>query len=199
MTTTTAGSAGTPALATWRDRLAAEDGVWVFAYGSLMWRTDFRPTEVQVAQVRGWHRALSVYAVGGRGSPELPGLWLALEPGGRVGGLAMRLGGRDWQRSLELVWRREMPDAAYAPTRVRCELPRGRSCDALAFVANRESPLYAGALPDAEIARLVRQGHGPLGSSSAYVMQTVERLASLGIEDPWLARVGRAMGTANGG
>lgn len=163
--------------------VSAEDALWVFAYGSLMWRPCFAPAEEQVAQVYGWHRALDVHAIADRGSLDVPGLWFGLAPGGSVCGLALRVPRDGRTQMLARLWRREMPDDAYVPRWLVCHLPHGRVVRALAFVSNRSSMLYAGKLERMEIARRVAQASGALGSACCYVMRTQAALRAYGLKD----------------
>ena len=48
--------------------------IWIFGYGSLMWRPDFPHTDTQPALLKGYHRALCLYSFKHRGTPEVPGL-----------------------------------------------------------------------------------------------------------------------------
>ena len=55
--------------------------VWVFAYGSLMWNPAIEFTEATPCAIEGWRRSFCFWVPLGRGTPELPGLMLALEEG----------------------------------------------------------------------------------------------------------------------
>ena len=65
--------------------------LWVFAYGSLIWRPDFEVAEFRRATASGWHRSFCLELTRWRGTPALPGLMLALQSGGRCNGVGLRL------------------------------------------------------------------------------------------------------------
>ena len=68
-----------------------KQALWVFGYGSLMWRPGF-PFETRVpAKLHGHHRALCVYSILHRGTSENPGLVLGLDHGGDCHGVAFRV------------------------------------------------------------------------------------------------------------
>src|SRR6202011_2146614 len=65
--------------------------LWVFGYGSLMWRPGFDFLEQVPARLIGEPRALCVYSFDHRGTPEKPGLVLGLDRGGAARGIAFRV------------------------------------------------------------------------------------------------------------
>ena len=65
--------------------------LWVFGYGSLMWRPGFEHEERHSALLRGYHRAFCVYSHVHRGTPEKPGLVFGLDAGGSCRGVAFRV------------------------------------------------------------------------------------------------------------
>lgn len=159
--------------------------IWVFGFGSLIWNPAFHFIERRKARIHGFHRQFCLRARAGRGSPEHPGLMLSLEPGGSCNGVAYRLASRTARTELDVIWRREMFTLAYRPVWTTAYTAKGPE-PAIAFSANRQHERYAPGLGDAEVARLLATGNGPMGRCCDYLFDTVDHLRRLGIRDPWL-------------
>lgn len=82
--------------------------IWVFAYGSLIWKPVGEPVEQRHATAMGWHRSFCLEMQRWRGSPQQPGLMMALREGGACTGIALRLGDDDRQSQMVRLLRREI-------------------------------------------------------------------------------------------
>ncbi|WP_375455858.1 gamma-glutamylcyclotransferase [uncultured Methylobacterium sp.] len=157
-------------------------GLWVFAYGSLMWRPEFVFSERRIGTVRGFHRRFCLLQRRFRGTPERPGFVLALDRGGLCRGVAFRLAGTDLRETLMPVWRREMRGRGYVARWLPVATEAG-PVSALTFLVNRASDRYSGRLTDAEIAKKIAAACGHIGPSAEYLLRTVEACETLGIHD----------------
>ena len=184
--------------------------LWVFGYGSLMWRPGFDFIERTEARLVGAHRALCVYSFYHRGTPERPGLVLGLDRGGTCRGIAFRvaagkraatiayLRAREqvtsvYRESMRRVWlagagRRQvsLPQASVPQVSLpQLSLPQVSAprVSALCYVVDRSHAQYAGRLSPAEQLHLVRQGHGQSGANRDYVIATVDAMEAMGMRD----------------
>lgn len=169
-----------------------DGALWVFGYGSLMWRPDFPFQEAVDARLFGWHRALCIYSVLWRGTDECPGLVFGLDRGGSCHGRAFRVAAADTEDVVAYLDGREMTHGVYRPTMLPLAIPGGR-VRARAYVVRRDHPHYAAGLDPAERLRLIRQGHGRGGACIDYVNNTFEHLRAIGIEDRRLAALVRRL------
>ncbi|MDR5778500.1 gamma-glutamylcyclotransferase [Caballeronia sp. LZ065] len=166
--------------------LAGWDGrsdLWLFGYGSLIWNPGLPTLEAVRARVHGYHRGLYLWSRVNRGTPEQPGLVLALDRGGSCSGMAFRLAGADAAEHLEVLWRREMAMGSYRPAWLPCTFADGRRVEALAFVMRREASSYTGKLPDPIVRTVLGCASGRYGTTLDYVSRTVEALRESGMPD----------------
>ena len=159
--------------------------LWVFAYGSLMWRPGFAFLERRQARLVGAHRALCVYSFVHRGTPHRPGLVLGLDRGGNCRGIAYRVAHRKWAETIDYLRAREQVTMVYreAWRRVWLDDDPQQNVQALCYMVDRGHKQYAGRLTLAEQLRYVRQGHGRSGQCRDYVLAAVKELETLGVRD----------------
>lgn len=159
--------------------------LWVFGYGSLMWRPGFDFVEKHPARLIGLHRSLCVYSFVHRGTPERPGLVLGLDRGGACKGVAFRVTPDKRADTIAYLRAREQITAVYRETHRNVTLLGGdeRRIEALTYVVDRGHPQYAGKLTIAQQLHHIRQAHGQSGPNPDYVLATVATLESLGCRD----------------
>jgi glutathione-specific gamma-glutamylcyclotransferase len=162
--------------------------LWVFAYGSLMWRPGFPHLERVPARLTGLHRALCVYSHVHRGTPEKPGLVLGLDRGGACRGIAYRVAAADRDATISYLREREQVTSVYLETMRRITLATTPPHDvtALVYVVDRGHVQYAGRLDLDRQVHLVRQGHGRSGANRDYVLSTVSEIEAQGCHDSGL-------------
>lgn len=168
---------------------SGEEDLWVFGYGSLIWRPGFSFVESARASVHGYHRSLCIFSHVHRGTPERPGLVLGLDHGGSCEGVAFRVAADARAQTIAYLRERELVTSVYLEKTVALRFADGGGVNALAYVVDRDHAQYAGRLPPDEMTRLVAEGVGLNGDNPAYVRNTYEHLQRLGIHDPELADV----------
>jgi len=170
--------------------------LWVFGYGSLMWRPGFEVLERVPARLKGLHRALCVYSFVHRGTPERPGLVLGLDRGGMCRGIAYRVAAAARAKTVAYLRGREQVTSVYLETMRRVELEGAarRQVMALCYIVDRGHVQYAGRLSLAERLHHVRQGHGQSGPNREYVIEAVRALEALGYRETDLHLLAERLG-----
>jgi len=177
-------------------------GLWIFGYGSLMWRPDFPFVERVRATIAGYHRAFCIASTFHRGSMDRPGLVLGLDRGGACEGIAYRIATADAPAVLAYLRARELIYGVYRETSVPAHFAPGASVEAahvLAYTVERCHPAYTGRLPLAVQAAIIKGAQGRSGADLDYLINTVRHLKDLGIRERHIERLlGLAAGyTAN--
>lgn len=175
----------------WVDKLLAghprDADLWLFAYGSLIWKPACEVGGQRRALLRGWRRSFCIRLTRFRGTAEFPGLMMALDRGGACIGAAQRLPAKVKRERLGLLLRREV--SVKPPTnRPRWVTIEGddERWRAIAFAADRSRPNYVREQSHEETARILARAVGHWGTGAEYLMQTVIHLEQLGIHDPYL-------------
>jgi cation transport protein ChaC len=165
--------------------------LWVFGYGSLMWRPGFDYLERHQARLIGAHRALCVYSFVHRGTPEKPGLVFGLDNGGACRGIAYRVAAKKRDKTIEYLRGREQVTMVYREVwrSVWLEADPNQRVQALCYVVDRGHQQYAGRLSIADQLHLVRQGHGRSGPNRDYVIDAVASIEALGYRETELHRL----------
>lgn len=164
--------------------------VWVFGYGSLIWKPELEFDLRVPARVFGYHRRLCLRSIRYRGSFECPGIVAGLDRGGCCAGVAYRVRPERLREQFERLWEREMFMGSYDARWLRAQrLDEADRFHALAFVVRHDAPNYAGRLGEPELIDILTRACGHYGSSLDYLLRTVESLRAHGVPDPHLERL----------
>lgn len=165
--------------------------VWIFAYGSLIWKPACDFVEMRTGLIRGWHRAFCLgWLHAWRASEATPGLMLALDRGGACKGVAYRLPNGREEENLIKPFEREMAwlPASFPPRWVNVR-SGDRTVRALTFCIDRHAGRYVAGLSDEDVADVLARAVGSRGSMADYLFSTVSHLEQMGIHDPHLWRL----------
>jgi cation transport protein ChaC len=164
---------------------------WVFGYGSLIWNPGFTFTDRRRATLSGWRRAFCMSSIVYRGTPDRPGLVLALDQDEDAAchGVAYRVAGTEADATLAYLRERELVSYAYRETRLPLTLEGDEIVEAVAFVVKRDHAQYRGGLSLAEQADVIASAIGPRGPNAEYLANTIAGLEALGLPDADLARL----------
>jgi cation transport protein ChaC len=175
--------------------------LWVFGYGSLIWDPGFAATERVIASLSGWHRSFCMWSIHHRGTPEAPGLVLALDAlqDAHCKGVAFRVAPGTEARTLQDLRARELVSSAYIERVLPVELLDGRRIEAVTYVVDPKHAQYTGTLSMERQAEIISGARGGRGENCAYLWSTSAHLAELGIEDPELGALAARVRALRGG
>ena len=160
-------------------RFDGHDRIWLFGYGSLIFKADFAYLDCRPATASGWVRRFWQGSHDHRGTVVQPGRVLTLvgEPDARCCGMAYLITPAVFDH-LDL---REKN--GYLRQVIEIDLHGGMTVPALTYVAAPDNAAYLGAAPEADIATQIATAHGPSGSNRDYVYALAAALRSLGAHD----------------
>ena len=162
-----------------------EGPLWLFAYGSLIWKPEFPTVEARRAIAEGWQRAFSMKIERFRGTSEQPGYMMCLDRGGSCEGMALRLAEEDHSGQIRTLLYREigsheaLEGVRWIDVRTTDGLLR-----ALTFYAQPSLLDFHSATRSlTDVAHALARACGHWGSGAEYLYNTVSHLESLGIHD----------------
>ena len=158
--------------------------VWVFGYGSLIWRPDIAYRERRVARVGGWKRRFWQGSHDHRGVPHAPGRVVTLvpDPNTSCEGIAYLVDGSVAETTFANLDYREKN--GYERHEVRLEFRGGGTTDGVVYIAPTGNHAYLGPASDAEMVDQIRRSAGPSGANVDYLRELAAALRELEIDDP---------------
>ena len=161
-----------------REGETGNEGVWLFGYGSLIWRVDFPYRARRRAAVRGFSRRFWQGSHDHRGTPTAPGRVVTLtpEPGALCVGMAYHI---DTATFAPLDHREKN---GYERVRLPIEI-EGEEVEGVTYIAEAGNEAFLGPTHLDDMARHILDSSGPSGSNAEYVLELAYALNALDAED----------------
>jgi cation transport regulator ChaC len=165
--------------------------IWVFGYGSLVWRPAFPYTERRAARIRGWARRFWQSSMDHRGTPESPGRVVTVveAAGAELWGMCHAVAAADWPAVADALDLREA--GGYLRVDVTASLAGGEVAGpvidevrAAMYLGPPDGPNFVGPEPREVTAAIIRGAHGPSGDNVTYVRELQRALAAMDAHDP---------------
>lgn len=152
--------------------------IWLFGYGSLIWKQDFPFIESRPARITGWSRRFWQGSHDHRGLPHDPGRVVTLtEAPGEV------CAGRAFLVEPDVFGHLDHREKnGYERIDVTIEFATGRA-DGVMYRATERNFAFLGPAPLAEIAAQINRCSGPSGTNREYVLHLAQALRTLGTTD----------------
>ncbi|MDR6983162.1 cation transport regulator ChaC [Rheinheimera pacifica] len=161
------------------------DSVWLFGYGSLIYKTDFAYLDAKPACIYGWERRFWQGSHDHRGTPEAPGrvLTLVAAAGARCVGMAYQV----TPNTFEHLDHREKNGylRVFTPLHWLNDSDNSRpgQIEGVVYLASADNAAYLGPASDAEIAAHIARSLGPSGPNSEYVLKLAQALRDMNEQD----------------
>lgn len=176
-----------------RQDLSDLESVWVFGYGSLIYKADFAYFERRPAWIEGWSRRFWQGSHDHRGTPEHPGRVVTLvESDERCLGMAYRVA----PETFEHLDHREKN--GYLRFSTPLHFQSGGRAEGLVYIATQNNAAWLGDAPLDELAAHIHASHGPSGSNREYLLRLDASLRALGAEDPHVYALADALRALEG-
>ncbi|MGH1361416.1 MAG: gamma-glutamylcyclotransferase [Burkholderiaceae bacterium] len=159
------------------------EAVWLFAYGSLIWRPDIPVLAQSLAIAPGWTRRFWQGSHDHRGTPESPGrvVTLIAAPEQHCIGVAYQLDPDVLAGTFDALDHREKN--GYERVSIKLNTPAGQALSAVTYLAPPDNFAWLGDAPLEELAEHIAVSQGPSGTNPDYLFGLADALRARNIED----------------
>jgi cation transport regulator ChaC len=168
--------------------------VWLFGYGSLIFKADFPYIERRAASIADWSRRFWQGSHDHRGTESAPGRVVTLvpEPGAVCHGMAYLV------TPEEFVHLDHREKNGYLRLATNITFDDGGVVEGLVYIATGENAAFLGPASEYDIARQIAASHGPSGPNSEYLLELAKALRELGKHDEHVFAIEKHLGEVNG-
>ena len=180
-------TANTIAINQQMDQFDGQHSVWLFGYGSLIYKADFPYLQRRPASIANWTRRFWQGSHDHRGTPEAPGrvVTLIAEPGAICHGMAYLIT-PDVFAHLD-----HREKNGYLRLAIPITFEDGDVVEGLVYIATPDNTAFLGAASEQEIARHIARSAGPSGPNSDYLNHLAHALRELGRHDQHVFEIER--------
>ena len=160
-------------------RFPGRQRIWLFGYGSLIYKADFPYLERRQAHIHGWTRRFWQGSHDHRGTPEAPGrvVTLVAEPDAVCVGMAYLIA----PAVFDHLDHREKN--GYLRVATEFTFADGSHAEGLIYIAGSDNAAYLGPAPEIDIARHIASSSGPSGPNREYLTRLAAALRAMGADD----------------
>ena len=158
-----------------RHQFDSDDKLWLFGYGSLIFKADFPFLHRQPATISGWQRRFWQGSHDHRGTPKAPGRVVTL-----IKSEDVQCRGMAYQISAQVLdhldYREKNGYLRFSTTMI---FDNGSEENGLVYIATEDNEAFLGSLPEKEIALQIANAVGPSGKNSDYLISLAKALREL--------------------
>jgi len=147
--------------------------MWIFGYGSLIWKVDFPYKTKEIGYIKGYIRRFWQASTDHRGTPEKPGRVVTLvpseDPEARVWGVAYEIPSAEVAATLSHLDHREKCGYARREVTFQPEEPARPAHQLTIYVGTPDNPYFTGPTSEEELAKVVVAARGQAGPNTEYV------------------------------
>ncbi|XP_053330492.1 glutathione-specific gamma-glutamylcyclotransferase 1 [Spea bombifrons] len=159
--------------------ISLNKSLWIFGYGSLIWKPDFEFTSSKVGFIAGYSRKFWQGDTFHRGSPQMPGRVVTLQENYEdcTWGVAYEVCGNQIESSLQYLNVRESVLGGYITKLVKFypqDEGEGGAVLALVYIATPQNPSYLGPASEEDIAAQIIVSSGRAGHNIEYLLRLAD-------------------------
>ena len=188
-------SANTIAINQKMDQFDGHHSVWLFGYGSLIYKADFPYLERRPASISGWTRRFWQGSHDHRGTPEAPGRVVTIieEAGAVCHGMAYLV------TPAVFAHLDHREKNGYLRLCTAIAFDSGDTVEGLVYIATEDNAAFLGAASELEIAQHIARSSGPSGPNSDYLNHLAAALRELGRHDQHVFAIEQHLAQLNAG